>query len=114
MATCVRSKQSKGKLETLALSNNTAKLRIHDLSTDVSKQQVSCDLNPACFFIATRGTNRLSGLAAVLGFGRHLFQNKIEEDLLPKCAVLQLLPVPQLIWEVGFSSYAATRSKYGY
>lgn len=53
MATCMRGIQSKRKLETLTLSNKTVKRRIHDLSTDVEKQLLSCDLNPASFFIAT-------------------------------------------------------------
>jgi len=41
MATCMCGIQSKRKLETLELSNNTVKRRIHDLSTDVEKQMVS-------------------------------------------------------------------------
>jgi hypothetical protein len=76
------------------------------LSTDVEKQLLSCDLNPVCFFIATWRINKLSGLAVLLVFGSYLLQNKTEEDLLPKCAVFQLFPFPQLICEAGFSSYA--------
>jgi hypothetical protein len=52
MATCMSGIQSKRKLETLELSNNTVKRRIHDLSTAVENNWCR-DLSPACFFTAT-------------------------------------------------------------
>jgi hypothetical protein len=72
------------------------------------------DLSPACFFTATWRISRLSRLAVLLMCWCYLSHNKKQEDLLPRCAVLQLLPSPQIIREAGFSSYAARKSKYRY
>ena len=65
MTTCMRGIQSKRKLETLDLSNNTVKCRIHDLSTDAEKQLVSrlnplnAELNPIFPLIALFGAHHI-------------------------------------------------------
>ena len=60
-------------------------------------------------------STEVSGLAVLLVFACYLFQNKIEEDVTSKCAVLELVPFPTTyLCEVGFSWYAVTKSKYRY
>jgi len=50
METCELGEESKKKLETVQLSNNTVKHYIHDLSADIEEQLVSqIILNFVCF-----------------------------------------------------------------
>jgi hypothetical protein len=81
MAACVLGEQSKKKLETVQLSNNTVKRRIQDLSTDIEKDLVSRLKCSFAFSLQPDEQTDVSGLTVLLVFVPYLFQNKIQEDL---------------------------------
>jgi len=69
IATCMRGIQSKRTFEILELSNNTAKRRIQDLSTDVEKQLMS-RLKSSLLFHCHLTNQQTVRLAVLLVFGR--------------------------------------------
>jgi hypothetical protein len=50
MATCVLGEESKNKLETVKLPNNTVKSDIQDICQQISKKRSCRDLNPGLLF----------------------------------------------------------------
>ena len=80
----------------IQLTNNTVTHNIHDLSANIYIYiKWCCDLNAALLFsFQIDELGDMSGLALVLVFVHYLFQNKAEENLLSKGAVLKLLPFP--------------------
>jgi hypothetical protein len=83
MSACVLGEQLKKRLERVQLSNNTVKGRIQDLSTDIEKELASRLQCSFAFSLQLDESTHVSGLAVLLVFVRYLFQNEIEEDLLP-------------------------------
>lgn len=83
-----------GRLKTVQLSKNIVTYCTEDLSAN-TEHTWYCDLNPALL-------------------SHCLFQKRIEEDLLSKCAVLKLLLFPTTYVWSWISRFAATKSKYCY
>jgi hypothetical protein len=92
MATCVHGEQSKKKEETIHLSNNTV-IRSIKFCQQIQQKNWCRDLNPP-LFLRRHMTNEtdVSGLAVFLS-ALYLSQNKIQEYLLSKWAVIEILPL---------------------
>lgn len=73
---------------TVHLSNNTVKRRVKDLSTNTGKK------NGVAFSLELDGSTDVLGLAVILVSVRYLFQNRTEQNLLSKRALLKHLPFP--------------------
>jgi hypothetical protein len=91
--TCVSGEKSKKKEKTVHLSNNTVKRPIK-FYQQIQQNNWCRDLDPALLLPRhLKNETDVSGLAVLL-FALYLSQNKIQEYLLSKRAVLKLFPLP--------------------
>jgi hypothetical protein len=101
MANCVHGEQSKKKEETVHLSNNTVKRRIK-FCRQIQQNKWCRDFNPA-LLLRRHLTNEtdVSRLEVFLS-ALYLSQNKIQDYLLSKCAVIELVPLPTKCLKLDF------------